>query len=143
MIHNSNLCLYFITFIGISYIDSGMSVSGGCCAREEKNAGKDDTAGFKRCDDDAVEMNVINGIRRLRLRREDRGDLHMKSSSVTQLHSWRANVDTQILMFKCDPTDPKNFDYNNLMHVTRYVTSYACKGSEKNFDYNNLMQEVD
>ena len=101
-----------------------------CGAGVEENAGQGDTPGFKICDDDVIEMDQANGIKRLILRRREGDDLHMKSTSTKQLQSWRGNVDTQILIFECDPTDPKNFDLNNLMQVTRYVTAYACKGSE-------------
>lgn len=89
----------------------------------EKTPGKGDTPGFNIREEDTIEQDKFKGLRVLKLKRNEK---KMKQTSMSQLQSWRANCDVQILLYGHDPA---KISSNDIANVSGYVVSYCTKGN--------------
>ena len=69
------------------------------------------------------EIVVSKSIKRLELTRNHE---RMKSTSFTQLQSWRANCDVSILLYDQDPV---KIDHQEISSITNYIVTYCTKGN--------------
>jgi len=109
-----------------------------CGAGIEEKAFSNNTPGFAKRKTPTIERDV-RGFLKLNL---PRNDSRVIQSSLSQLQSWRANCDIQIILYESNPLHP---DLQEIASVTDYVVAYACKGNdsllqEKKSVYNQIMQ---
>ena len=55
-----------------------------------------------------------------------RNHKYLNQTAMHQLKSWRANVDTQFIIYKGDPFSP---DSSEVARLTNYLVAYEMKGN--------------